>query len=237
MSPPSWCHWQGSDHPACLGTGAHWGGTMLAPNSHRDMPFICTICELHRTGYVLSQFPYSNCCKIKVEITYSLGVLYHKGYGNLQTLEKHRSVCEKTFLFLELQTATDLGRCILLIIHTTSWDKGKEERKHLHLWVHLERETCYLPGILNLCHVQEPIIAPKNQDLHKTCMWETSWTFNLEEFVFPGKGDSAFAFLPTVQLQKAMEVWDLSCQGSTGMNRKQETSFKMKMIRKGWFET
>lgn len=48
---------------------------------------------------------------------------------------------------------------------------------------------------------------------------------------------TAFAFLPTVQLQKAVEVGGLCCQGSTGIKRKLETSFKMKIIRKEWFET
>lgn len=75
------------------------------------------------------RFPYSSCSTMKMETVSSPGVFYHKGYANLQILEEDQGACEKTFLVLGIQRAIDLGRYILLIIHTTFWDKGNQERK------------------------------------------------------------------------------------------------------------
>lgn len=91
-----------------------------------------------------------------------------------------------------------------------------------------------------------------DHDLYQMCVQAVPCTFNLEAFVVPCKGEgpsedigsqaaaqlqTAFAFLPAVQLQKPMEMWGLSSWGCTGMNRKQETSFKKKLGSKKGFET
>lgn len=96
-----------------------------------------------------------------------------------------------------------------------------------------------------------------DHDLYQMCVQAVPCTFNLEAFVVPCKGKSpaedigsqpaarlqtAFAFLPAVQLHKPMEMcsWSsrsLSSWSCMGTNRKHETSFKKKVGSKERFET
>lgn len=56
-----WCRWQGSDHPACSGTDAHWGGTMLAPIE------TCLSLAQYTTYVELDTSFHNPPCKIKGE--------------------------------------------------------------------------------------------------------------------------------------------------------------------------